>query len=164
MKKSIFIISGAGVGILLIGSFIIRDRTKKQERLTSKLLIALSARIEPIKNGLGGQNAFDIHYLDKVTQRVSGSVIALQESTALYYANQIKSAFGAWYQGGDDEQKVYSVFRKLKDKVQVSQVAKAFQGGDESVNLIDVLKDRFDKNEIKIVLDIVNKKPNYRTT
>ncbi|EDP94740.1 hypothetical protein U8527_07245 [Kordia algicida OT-1] len=163
MKKSIFIISGAGVGILLIGSFIIRDRTKKQERLTSKLLIALSARIEPIKNGLGGQNAFDIHYLDKVTQRVSGSVIALQESTALYYANQIKSAFGAWYQGGDDEQKVYSVFRKLKDKVQVSQVAKAFQGGDESVNLIDVLKDRFDKNEIKIVLDIVNKKPNYRT-
>lgn len=163
MKKNILIISGAGVGILLIGSFIFSDRTKKRERLTSKLLIALNARIEPIKNGLGGQNAFDIHYLEKVTQRVSGSILALQESTALYYANQIKSAFGAWYQGGDDEQKVYGVFRKLKDKVQVSQVAKAFQGGDESVNLIDVLRGRFGKDEIRIVLDIVNKKPNYRT-
>ena len=163
MKKNILIISGASVGVLLIGSVIIGNRTKNRERLTSKLLTALNAKIEPVRNGIGKQNAFDIHYLDKVTQKVNGSILALQESTALYYANQIRSAFGAWYQGGDDEEKVYGVFRKLKDKVQVSQVAKAFQGGDDSANLIDVLKYRFGKDEIKIVLDIVNNKPNYRT-
>ncbi|EDP96538.1 hypothetical protein U8527_10510 [Kordia algicida OT-1] len=162
MKKNILIISGAGVVVLLIGSVIIGRRTKKRERLTSKLLSALSARIEPIKSGIGGQNAFDIHYLDKVSQVVGGRILALKESTATHYANQIKSSFKAWYQGGDDEQKVYGVFRQLKDKVQVSQVVKAYQE-EYSKNLIDVLKDRFGKEEIKTVLDIVNTKPNYRT-
>ena len=162
MKKTILIISGVGVCGLIVGSIVIGDRNQKRERLTSKLLKALNAKIEPVKNGIGTQNAFDVHYLDKVLQRVSGQVLALKASTATYYANQIKNAFGAWYQGGDDEDKVYSVFRKLKDKVQVSQVAKAYQE-DESKNLIDVLKYRFGKDEIKIVLDIVNSKPNYRT-
>ena len=162
MKKKVLIISGAGVGVLLIGSIVISNRNRKREKLTSKLLTAISTQIEPVKNGISAQNAFDIHYLDKVIQRVSGQILALKQSTANYYANQIRSAFGAWYQGGDDEEKVYGVFRKLKDKVQVSQVAKAFQG-DDSKNLIDVLKDRFGTGEIKIVLEIINKKPNYRT-
>lgn len=162
MKTSILIISATGVGVLLIGSVIIGNRTKNRERLTSKLLTALNAKIEPIKNGIGGQNAFDVHYLDTVVQKVNGSILTLQKSTALYYVDQIKSAFKPWYQGGDDEQKVYGVLRKLKDKVQVSQVAKAYQD-QYSNNLIDVLNDRFGQDEIKIVLNIVNHKPNYRT-
>lgn len=162
MKKKVLIISGAGVGVLLIGSIVLSNRNRKREKLTSKLLTAISTQIEPVKNGISAQSAFDIHYLDKVIQRVSGQILALKQSTANYYANQIRSAFKPWYQGGDDEEKVYGVFRKLKDKVQVSQVAKAFQG-DDSKNLIDVLKDRFGTGEIKIVLEIINKKPNYRT-
>ncbi|GAK75611.1 hypothetical protein JCM19296_1203 [Nonlabens ulvanivorans] len=50
----------------------------------------------------------------------------------------------------------------MKDKVQVSQVAKAYQE-TYSKNLIDTLKDRFDKEEITIVLNIVKALPNYRT-
>ncbi|WP_046756639.1 hypothetical protein [Kordia jejudonensis] len=162
MKKNILIISGGLVFVLFVGSIVIGDRNRKRERITSKLLIALNAKIEPVKNGIGSQNAFDINYLDNVIQKVNGQVLALKESTAEYYAKQIKSGFLPWYKGGDDEDKIYSVFRKLKDKVQVSQVAKAYQE-DESKNLIDVLKYRFGKDEIKIVLDIVNSKPNYRT-
>jgi hypothetical protein len=162
MKQNLLIISGVGVIGLIVASVVIGNRNRKRERLTSKLLIKLNARIEPVSSGIGSQNAFDTNYLEKVLQKVNGQVLALKESTASYYAKQIKNAFGAWYQGGDDEDKVYSVFRQLKDKVQVSQVAKAYQD-DESKNLIDVLRYRFGKDEIKIVLDIVNSKPNYRT-
>lgn len=160
--RKVYIISGISVGTLLIGSVLLSFDTKKKDELTSKLLIAINAQIEPVKNGISAQNAFDIHYLDKVTQKVSGTILALQKSTATYYANQIKSSWGAWYQGGDDEQKVYGIFRKLKDKVQVSQVAKAYQDNNPK-NLIDTLKDRFGTAEIKIVLEIINKLPNYRT-
>jgi hypothetical protein len=162
MKKNVLIISGISVVGLITVSIVIGNRNRKREQLTSKLLSVLSARIEPIKNGIGSQNAFDVNYLDNVLQRVNGQVLALKQSTAKHYAKQIKSGFLPWYKGGDDEDKVYSVFRKLKDKVQVSQVAKAYQD-EESKNLIDVLKDRFGKDEIKIVLDIVSSKPNYRT-
>ena len=162
MKQNILIISGGAVFVLLIGSVIVGNRNRKQERLTSKLLSALSAKIEPIKNGLGSQNAFDVNYLDNVLQKVNAQVLVLKESSAEYYAKQIKSGFLPWYRGGDDEDKIYGVFRQLKDKVQVSQVAKAYQQ-EESKNLIDVLKERFGKDEIKIVLDIVSAKPNYRT-
>ena len=162
MKKNILIIIGAGVGVLIVGSIVIGNRNRKRDQLTSKLLTAINTQIEPVKNGISAQNAFDIHYLDKVIQKVSSQILALKKSTATYYAKKIKNSFGAWYQGGDDEEKVYGVFRDLKDKVQVSQVAKAYQS-DTSENLIDVLKYRFGKDEIKIVLDIINKKPNYRT-
>ncbi len=160
--KKVYIISAIGVGVILVGSTLFGVRAKKREQLSSKLLTAISTQIQPATNGISSQNAFDIHYLDKVTQKVSGQILALQKSTAIYYANQIKSAWGAWYQGGDDEQKVYGVFRKLKDKVQVSQVAKAYQE-QYSENLIDILKDRFGADEIKIVLNIIHKLPNYRT-
>lgn len=155
-------IVGASVGVLLITSTALSIRSRKRDQLTSKLLTAIQAQIQPVKNGLIAQNAFDIHYLDKVVQSVSGQVLALKKSTAIYYADAIKSAWGAWYWGGNDEQKVYGVFRKLKDKVQVSQVAKAYQDNNPK-NLIDTLKDRFGKDEIKIVLGIINKLPNYRT-
>ena len=95
-------------------------------------------------------------------QAVNREVLVLKTSTASRYADQIHKAWGSWYEGGDDEEKVYGVFRKLKDKVQVSQVAKAYQE-TFSKNLIDTLKDRFDKSEITIVLNIIKALPNYRT-
>jgi hypothetical protein len=126
------------------------------------LLTAIQAQIQPISSGLTSQNAFDIHFLNKVLQTVNREVLVLKTSTASRYADQIHKAWGSWYQGGDDEEQVYGVFRKMKDKVQVSQVAKAYQE-TYSKNLIDTLKDRFDKEEITIVLNIVKALPNYRT-
>mgnify|MGYP003625066975 FL=1 len=155
-------IIGASVGSLLIGTTYFSVRKRSRDLRTSKLLSAIQAQIQPISSGLTSQNAFDIHYLNKVLQTVNREVLVLKTSTASRYADQIHKSWGSWYQGGDDEEQVYGVFRKMKDKVQVSQVAKAYQE-TYSKNLIDTLKDRFDKEEITIVLNIVKALPNYRT-
>lgn len=155
-------IIGASVGTLFIGTTFFSMRKRSRDLRTSKLLTAIQAQIEPISSGLTSQNAFDIHFLNKVLQTVNREVLVLKTSTASRYADQIHKAWGSWYQGGDDEEQVYGVFRKMKDKVQVSQVAKAYQE-TYSKNLIDTLKDRFDKEEITIVLNIVKALPNYRT-
>ncbi|WP_272022837.1 MULTISPECIES: hypothetical protein [Flavobacteriaceae] len=155
-------IIGASVGTLFIGTTFFSLRKRSRDVRTSKLLTAIQAQIQPISSGLTSQNAFDIHFLNKVLQTVNREVLVLKTSTASRYADQIHKAWGSWYQGGDDEEQVYGVFRKMKDKVQVSQVAKAYQE-TYSKNLIDTLKDRFDKEEITIVLNIVKALPNYRT-
>jgi len=155
-------IIGTSVGTLLVGTTLLSVRKRSRDVRTSKLLSAIKAQIRPISNGLMSQNAFDIHFLNKVLQTVNREVLVLKTSTASRYADQIHKAWGSWYQGGDDEEKVYGVFRKMKDKVQVSQVAKAYQE-TYSKNLIDTLKDRFDKDEITIVLNIIKALPNYRT-
>jgi hypothetical protein len=155
-------IIGASVGTLFIGTTFFSMRKRSRDVRTSKLLTAIQAQILPISSGLTSQNAFDIHFLNKVLQTVNREVLVLKTSTASRYADQIHKAWGSWYQGGDDEEQVYGVFRKMKDKVQVSQVAKAYQE-TYSKNLIDTLKDRFDKEEITIVLNIVKALPNYRT-
>ena len=155
-------IIGASVGSLLIGTTYFSVRKRSRDLRTSKLLSAIQAQIQPISSGLTSQNAFDIHFLNKVLQTVNREVLVLKTSTASRYADQIHKAWGSWYQGGDDEEQVYGVFRKMKDKVQVSQVAKAYQE-TYSKNLIDTLKDRFNKEEITIVLNIVKALPNYRT-
>ena len=155
-------IIGASVGTLFIGTTFFSMRKRSRYVRTSKLLTAIQAQIQPISSGLTSQNAFDIHFLNKVLQTVNREVLVLKTSTASRYADQIHKAWGSWYQGGDDEEQVYGVFRKMKDKVQVSQVAKAYQE-TYSKNLIDTLKDRFDKEEITIVLNIVKALPNYRT-
>ncbi|WP_178989477.1 hypothetical protein [Winogradskyella schleiferi] len=155
-------IIGASVGTLFIGTTFFSMRKRSRDLRTSKLLTAIQAQIQPISSGLTSQNAFDIHFLNKVLQTVNREVLVVKTSTASRYADQIHKAWGSWYQGGDDEEQVYGVFRKMKDKVQVSQVAKAYQE-TYSKNLIDTLKDRFDKEEITIVLNIVKALPNYRT-
>lgn len=155
-------IIGASVGTLFIGTTFFSMRKRSRDLRTSKLLTAIQAQIQPISSGLTSQNGFDIHFLNKVLQTVNREVLVLKTSTASRYADQIHKAWGSWYQGGDDEEQVYGVFRKMKDKVQVSQVAKAYQE-TYSKNLIDTLKDRFDKEEITIVLNIVKSLPNYRT-
>lgn len=155
-------ILGVSVGTLLIGSTALTIRKRNRDERTGKLLSAIKTQLQPITSGLITQNAFDIHYLNKVLQSVNKEILVLKTSTASNYADQIYKAWGSWYQGGDDEEKVYGVFRKMKDKVQVSQVAKAYQD-TYSKNLIDTLKDRFDKEEITIVLNIIKALPNYRT-
>ncbi|TGV03638.1 hypothetical protein [Flavivirga rizhaonensis] len=158
----IYKIAGSGVGLLLVGSTYFSLRKRKRDKIASALFKIIQTKMNPATNGLLSENAFDIHYLSKVLQKVNKEVLVLKTSTASKYADEINKAWGAWYQGGDDEDKVYGIFRKLKDKVQVSQVAKSYQD-NHSKNLIDTLKDRFDAAEIKEVLKIVQQLPNYRT-
>ncbi len=85
----------------------------------------------------------------------------LTVASAKTYAKDIRDSWGVF---DDDEDKIYSVFRALKDQVQVSQVAYQYYIDPKSnkINLIDDLKSRLSKDEVGQVLEIVKKMPQYR--
>ena len=150
------------IGLVLTGALYGSVRRKRKDAIASQLLREVTRIVKPATSGLLSEDGFDVHYADKVLSKVSGRVITLKTSAASKLAQRIHGAWGAWYQGGDDEDKIYGVFRQLKDKVQVSQVAGAYQELYKK-NLIDKLHDRFTKSEVQKVLDIVKPLPSYRT-
>ncbi|TPN87125.1 hypothetical protein [Aquimarina algicola] len=154
-------VTAGAVGLILIGTTYITLRNRKRNKLASNLLSQLSKSLNPDGKGLESETALDVKYVEKVFNSISGKIVVLKGSTATRYANEIHKAFKPWYLGGDLEENVYAVFRNLKDKVQVSQVAKAYQR-EHKLNLRDQLKDRFDKDEIKTVLGIISRLPKYR--
>lgn len=146
-------------GLLVWGYFHLRNR--KRDELASKLLRKITRLIDPSSKGLLAESAFDVNYVDRALKKESGSVILLHPNTARKYAKWIRDSFGDWFWENDDEAKVYGVLRKLKDKAQVSQVAKAyFEQFDK--NLIDGLQSHFNDEEVQTVLQIVGKLPPYR--
>ncbi len=155
-------IAGGTVGFLLSISIYVHFRRKQKDKLAAELLREISKLVKPATSGLLAENAFDINFADEVLKRISGKVLVLKQDALVKYAERIHDAWGAWYQGGDDENKVYAVFRELRDKVAVSHVAGAYQKAYRE-NLIDVLNDRLDSDEINIVLGIVKGLPTYRT-
>ena len=155
-------ITGGIVSLLLVGAVYGNVRRRKRDKVASELLREVSKIVKPTTEGLLSENAFDIHFVDEVLKKVKGKVLTLNKNAASKFADRIHNAWGAWYEGGDDETKVYGVFRELKDKVQVSQVAKAYQEA-YAENLIDKLNDRFGDSEVKTVLDIIKPLPTYRT-
>lgn len=161
MKTSGYIITTT-LGGLLVMSLFFSVRKRKRDQRASKLIPLISSKLQSSSDSLSSENAFDIHYLSKVIQQTDKSVIVLQKSAALEYVDQIHSAFKPWYLN-DDEEQIYSVFRSLKDKVQVSQIAKAYQES-YSENLIDVFKERLSTSEINIIMGIVSHLPSYRTS
>lgn len=161
MKRTVGLqMAGTTVGLLLIGATYISIRNRKRDQMASQLLGMLGKKLN-VQKGLNAEEAFDIHYKDRVLQGVSGGVPVLKKTTANRYAAQIHDAFRPWYRGGDLEEVVYGVFGSLKDKVQTSQVANAYQQ-TYGVALKDQLEDRFDKNELRKVLAIVSRLPAYR--
>jgi len=162
MKNAGLKIAGGIIGVLLVGSVYGHMRRKRKDKLASELLREVSKIVKPATKGLLSEDAFDIHYVDEVLKKVKGKVLTIKKDAAVKYAGRIHNAWGAWYEGGDDENKVYAVFRELKDKIAVSQVAKAYQD-NHGENLIDKIHDRFGDDEVKKVLEIVNPLPSYRT-
>lgn len=150
---------GVITGVSLGASIYTNLNKKRKDKLARDLMREIAKVIQPTTVGLLSEQAFDIHFTDAVISQVSGKVITLKPEAAVNSAKEIRSAW-SWF--GDDELKVYGVFRNLKDKVQVSQVAKAYQS-TYMENLIDKLHEKLDKKEIEKVLDIVRALPTYRT-
>ncbi len=155
-------IAGGVIAIALSGSIYHISRTRKQDRFTKALLSVLTQRLNPATKGLTTELAFDVHYAQRVLDHVSERIAVLKKSVAKRMAIKLHEGFRPWYLGGDKEEIIYGVLRKLKDKVQGSQVAKAYQD-TYKVNLIEQLQNRFDTEEIKKVLGIVRPLRKYRT-
>ena len=162
MKKGIRLkIAASTISVLLLGSLYYVVKDQKQITLANKLLKELKNRFNPSQLGLLHEKAFDVSYLNRVLNAVSGQVVVLKKSRAIQLANQLHSAWKPWYVGGDQEAVLFGVFRLLEDKVQVSQIAKAYDS-QYGINLIDKLIERLDSQEISTVLRIVRTLPDYR--
>lgn len=150
---------GAGITLLtLAGSAWGHSQRRKRNRRASELLEEIKRVVRPGSEGLLAEDAFDVHYLDRVLQEAGGKVIVMKESAAARIADLIEDAWGFW---NDDEAQINSAFRSLRDKVQVSQVAKAYQQRF-SINLIDQLRERLDNSELAEILTIVADLAPYR--
>lgn len=76
----------------------------------------------------------------------------LTDDMAQNYADEIYHSF-KWY--NDDEERIYSVFRKLTDKAQISQIAYAYANKWNSDLAGDILN--LDDDEIHIIYQIIEK-------
>lgn len=107
------------------------------------------------------ENPFDVGYADDVKKWVSPKpLIVLKDQFAKQYAKELYDAKGIL---NDDEAAVLAVFKtKVKDKVHVSNVSKAFSTAYKK-DLYDYLKSFLTDAELEQnVLAPVRNLPNYR--
>jgi hypothetical protein len=157
VKKSVLKVLGVLAGVGLCGSLYVILEHRRKDKLAATLLEELSKLFNPDTAGLAGEEAFDIHYADEVVKKVN-NVLIMKADAAQRLAKEI---YSAWSWANDNEDRIYNVFRSLKDKVQVSQVARAYKDAYK-VNLIEVFRSKLSDNEIGQVLRIVNGLPRYR--
>lgn len=160
-NRNLLIVIGSLAALGAGASLYANVRQKGKDRKAAAILKEVRKLISPASSGLQAETAFSLDYKEQVLSRISGKVIVLSTSMATRKATSIHNAFAGWWQGGDDEDAIYGVFRSLKDKVQVSQVATAYYDRYR-VNLIDKLYDKLTESEVKIILDIIKKLPAYR--
>lgn len=163
VDRGILKVGGVLVTGLLSFSIYAHYRNKQRDELTSDFLSELRKELNPAAQGLPGLDALDESYLNKVKKNLSAAgtavtVLVMKNADAVRMAERIKNAWGTF---NDDEEAVYQVFRELKDKVQVSQLAGVYHQV-YGVSLIEELKNKLDDSEIKIVVDIIKVKAAYR--
>ncbi|MCB9448695.1 MAG: hypothetical protein H6585_10160 [Flavobacteriales bacterium] len=133
-------------------------RKRKRDKKAVSFFGELERQISPATTGITESDAFDIYYWQKAPKQVGKSIIRLTDDAAKANAKKIYDAWGWW---DDDEDQVYGVFRSLKDKVQVSQVAYWYYKAHE-INLIDDIRSRMSQSEVAKVMEIVGPKQQYR--
>ena len=151
-------LAGLGTAVSVAAS----AKQRSRDKLASELMTAINQTVKPAAEGLHAERAFDVNYWKEMRKKIN-RLWLLKTYTTKRLAERIYSSWGAWYEGGDDEAKLYGVFRGLQDKVQVSQVAWYYQEHvDKGVNLIDKLHERYDDAEVAKLLKIVADIPDYR--
>ncbi len=153
-------------GVILIagvwtGVAVIHYRKKVRDQKAVAFFSELQRDIAPDTVGLVESKAFDLHYWETIGKKLGKPMYMLTVASARAYAKDIRDSWGFF---DDDENKIYSVFRALKDHVQVSQVAYQYYMDPKGskINLIDDLKSRLAKDEVGQVMEIVKKMPPYR--
>lgn len=97
----------------------------------------------------------DVAFDPKFWQQTKLPSLGLKKDYAIKLAVRIKDAFGVT---GDDEAAIYAVFKALKTKFAVSQVAYYYNAAYKQ-DLFNELKDRLSAEEMNTVIDIVKKLP-----
>jgi hypothetical protein len=160
-KRKVLLIEAAVIVAGLISLVIVINRKRKaKDQKAIAFFSELQRDIAPGSVGLVESNAFDIRYWETIGKKVAKPLFMLTSASARGFATEIHNAWGMF---DDDENKIYGVFRALKDQVQVSQVAyHYYQSSKDKINLIDDLKGQLNKDEVSQVLEIVKRLPGYR--
>jgi len=132
-KTSWWMIGGAGIGVLGIGTFVVLSRKNKKKTASSATkstsigsgVQVTTGNVGTTKQEPNWNSPFDMNYLTDVQKWVTPkSIQVLDVITAKEYAKIIKEAKGTF---NDDEDAVKEVFgKKLRDKTQVASLSKAF--------------------------------------
>ena len=158
-KKAFLITGGICIAGIWIGMAVIHQKRVKRDELATAFFSELERDISPAMVGLVENKAFDLNYWQTISIKLKKSLLYLTSSSAQSFAKDIRSSFGLF----NNTDKIKSVFRVLKDYVQVSQVAfQYYYASPDKINLIDDLKAHLSSSDVGEILDIVKKMPEYR--
>tara|TARA_R110002050_G_scaffold63730_4_gene139146 strand:+ start:1999 stop:2520 length:522 start_codon:yes stop_codon:yes gene_type:complete len=169
-KTSWWMIGGAGIAVLGIGTFVVLSR-KNKKKITSNVTKSTSigngvqvttGNVGATKQEPDWNSPFDMNYLADVQKWVAPkSIQVLDDVSAKKYAKIIKDAKGSF---NDDEDAVKSVFgKKLRDKTQVASLSKAFYQLYKK-DMWQFLNGFLSRSEMKeYVSKYVNRLPNYQS-
>jgi hypothetical protein len=169
-KTGWWMIGGAGIGVLGIGTFVVLSR-KNIKKITSNVTKSTSigsgvqvttGNVGTTKQEPNWNSPFDMNYLTDVQKWVAPkSIQMLDDVSAKKYAKIIKYAKGSF---NDDEDAVKSVFgKKLRDKTQVASLSKAFYQLYKK-DMWQFLNSFLSQSEMKeYVSKYVNRLPNYQS-
>tara|TARA_R110002049_G_scaffold113040_3_gene263080 strand:+ start:5214 stop:5735 length:522 start_codon:yes stop_codon:yes gene_type:complete len=169
-KTSWWMIGGAGIAVLGIGTFVVLSRKNKKKiisNVTKSTSIGNGVQVTTGNVGATKQepdwnSPFDMNYLADVQKWVAPkSIQVLDDVSAKKYAKIIKEAKGSF---NDDEDAVKSVFgKKLRDKTQVASLSKAFYQLYKK-DMWQFLNNFLSQSEMKeYVSKYVNRLPNYQS-
>lgn len=146
-KTGWWIIGGIGVTGLGVGGYFLWKKKKhpgadkygnlklKGKGKDANISGGMEGGVETTKEGQGTtvtepnwDNPFDMNYEKDVKTWVKPKkIFVLKQSYAEQYAKELKDAYGGGWYSDDDEDAVKAVFsKKLKDKVHVANVSRAF--------------------------------------
>jgi hypothetical protein len=158
-KKKIIIISSAIIAASGIGYLIyLKIRNKKE---INQIHAAIDGRsgaygtIEDFSDVFDGAN-----YINKIKSK-QPKLILLKGDYVTTYRKKLYDYLTTIV--GTDEEGIKSIFRTLKDKVQIAQVAESYMR-NYNVNLLEAIKDDIndDSDDMKELLDIMTQKPAFR--
>jgi hypothetical protein len=150
------------VGIIGVAYFVILKPILNKLGITKS---DIDRTIENQENKGNKENPFSPLFYKSAPPKTIMKLLTI--ATAESYAKQLYDAMGVF---GDDESKVYGVFRNLKTQSQLSFLAEIFQR-KYKMDLLDYLKRGYsninpasglNNDEMNTVLSIVNKLPKYK--
>lgn len=143
------IMTAAYIAAILIVLFFVYKIMKGLGIIKSKAKDKAKAEKAQAITDLRGVEQFDVLYLEKSKNYKSMSSLAIE------YADQLRKALKGL---GTDEETIFSIFSRLNNKLQISEVALVYKNKYKSDLLNDLLNDLTDKEKVTL-MKIINDLP-----
>lgn len=159
-KRKIFIIASSALVVGGVGYFIYSKFRNKNE------IARIHAALDGRENAYGTIEDFadvfnGLPYIKDMKAKNPNIILLIPDYVTVYRKALHQAISGA----GTDESAIKNIFRKLRDKVQIAQVADSYQR-NYSENLLDALKGDMDVDdeEMRELNDIMISKPAFRVS